>query len=185
VSPASDGPSGPRGPSRPGGAVAVRRPLRALEVRSAKDAVSATLAYYGISENIRAERVHTEWYDLVGPRIAQRTRPFGVVGKLLVIEVASSAWMQELNLLKPQILTGLLERVGKPALFDDIKFRLAGPTRPNQPDRRPRARATQASKPPAQPATGVARERIVREAEAVDDLELRELIARVRISNDR
>jgi hypothetical protein len=35
------------------------------------------------------------------------------------------------------------------------------------------------------PATGAAREAIVREVAAVDDDELRELIARVRITNDR
>jgi hypothetical protein len=35
------------------------------------------------------------------------------------------------------------------------------------------------------PATGAIRERIVREASAVDDDELRELIARVRITHDR
>lgn len=183
MSPASSGGSGGPPRSRPG-ALAPRRPSRALEARSAKDAVNATLAYYGISNDIRAERVHTEWYDLVGPRIAQRTRPFGVVGKLLVVEVASSAWLQELNLLKPQILTGLLERVGNPPLFDDIKFRLANNASRAQPDRRPPKRAAITMKPPL-PATGIARERIVKEVEQVDDLELRELIARVRIGNDR
>jgi hypothetical protein len=35
------------------------------------------------------------------------------------------------------------------------------------------------------PATGLARERIVHETSAVDDDELRELIARVRITHDR
>jgi hypothetical protein len=35
------------------------------------------------------------------------------------------------------------------------------------------------------PATGAAREQIVREVEVVDDAELRGLIARVRITNDR
>jgi hypothetical protein len=40
-------------------------------------------------------------------------------------------------------------------------------------------------RPVTPPATGVARERIVREVGAVDDAELRELIARVRITHDR
>jgi hypothetical protein len=35
------------------------------------------------------------------------------------------------------------------------------------------------------PASGAAREQIIREANVVDDDELRELIARVRIDNDR
>ena len=51
---------------------------------------------------------------------------------------------------------------------------LRGPRRPARPAR-----------PAPPPATGAARERIVREAAAVDDAELRELIARVRITHDR
>jgi hypothetical protein len=50
---------------------------------------------------------------------------------------------------------------------------------------RPPARPVPPPKPLPVPATGLAREQIVREAEAVDDVELRELIARVRIANDR
>ncbi|HEY6179851.1 MAG TPA: hypothetical protein VIX73_35600, partial [Kofleriaceae bacterium] len=42
-----------------------------------------------------------------------------------------------------------------------------------------------AIRPAPPPATGAARERIVREASRVDDDELRELIARVRITHDR
>jgi hypothetical protein len=104
---------------------------------------------------------------------------------MLWVEVATSAWLHELNLLRPQLLACLRERLGAPALFDDLRFRLAGASR------RPRValRAPQRPVPPPRPApppaTGAARERIVREASAVDDDELRELIARVRIIHDR
>ncbi len=161
------------------------RPPRARVMRSAQDAIRDVLALRGITDEIRAQRVHAEWSDLVGPKIASRTRPYGVTDRLLVIEVASSAWLQELNLLRPQILAGLLERLGPPRLFDELKFKLAGRTggaRPVPP--RPRAPAAPSGPAPV-PATGVAREQIVREVEAVDDLELRALIARVRIGNDK
>lgn len=162
-----------------------RRPSRALEPRSAKAAIGALLKFHGIADEVRARRVLTEWADLVGPRIASRTRPYGVNERTLVIEVASSAWLQELNLLRGQILTSLLERMGEPRLFDELKFKLAGRSGPRPDQGRPRARAPQPAPPPPTPATGLARERIVREVEKVDDLELRELIARVRINNDR
>jgi predicted nucleic acid-binding Zn ribbon protein len=172
---------------RPSRAGAGRRPARTLEPRSADAAVKDVLALYGITDEVRAERVHTEWYDLVGPRIAQRTRPYGIVGKTLVIEVASSAWVQELTLLRQQILTGLLARIGEPRLFEDLKFRLAGTTDRHRPLRvPPRGRPAPPPPPkPTEPATGIARENIARDVERVDDLELRELIARVRISHDR
>ena len=158
---------------------------RALEMRSAGDAVKAALAFHGISDRVRAERVLTEWFELVGQKIASRTRPYGVTDRVLVIEVASSAWLHELNLLKAQILAGLLDRLGEPKLFDDLKFKLAGRSggRPNL--IRPTPRPTAKPRPQPTPATGAAREQIAREVEKIDDDELRELIARVRIQNDR
>ncbi len=170
-------------PKRPRASSAVRAP-RALEPRTAAAAVGAALAFRGITDEIRASRLLTEWTELVGPRISARTRPSGVFDRVLVVEVASSAWMHELNLLKAQIVSGLIERLGEPRLFDELRFKLAtgrstAPARPRPP------RTTQPARPPAQPATGLAREQIIREAEKVDDAELRELIARVRIANNR
>jgi Dna[CI] antecedent, DciA len=162
-----------------------RGPPRTLETRSAKDAVAAVLAFRGVANDIRSERLGVEWTELVGPRIAERTRPDGIYDRTLVIEVVSSAWLQELNILRPQILAGLLERVGQPRLFDELKFKIAGRTK-RPPTTRPRGRAAPAAPlPMPMPATGLAREKIVREVEAVDDEELRELIARVRISHDK
>jgi hypothetical protein len=162
-----------------------RGPPRALGMLRAQDAITAALRFNGIADEVRANRILTEWTELVGPKIAQRTRPYGVTDRVLVIEVASSAWLQELNLLRPQIIAGLLERLGEPRLFDELKFKLAGRSGQHAPTPRPRPKPAAPAVPPPTPATGVAREQIVREVEAVDDVELRELIARVRIQNDK
>jgi predicted nucleic acid-binding Zn ribbon protein len=161
------------------------RPPRAFEQISAAAAVAKTLALHGISDEVRAGRLLTEWTDLVGPKIAQRTRPDGISDRVLWIEVATSAWLHELNLLRAQLVRGLVERLGEPRLFDDVKFRLAGRNRRDPVTLRPRARPAPPPRPAPIPATGVARESIVREVAGVDDEELRELIARVRIENDR
>src|SRR4051794_11704245 len=163
----------------------MKGPARTLGTLPASDAVAAALMFHGISDQVRAGRLLTEWSELVGPKIAQRTRPDGVTDRLLWVEVATSAWLHELNLLKPQLLMGLIARLGDPRMFDDIRFKLAGRSRREQTvPPRPRAKAPQPN-PPVMPATGASRERIVAEAAKVDDLELRELIARVRITNDR
>ena len=174
-------PPGP--PKRPRASSAVRPP-RALEPRTAAAAVGAALAFRGITDEIRASRLLTEWAELVGPKISARTRPSGVFDRVLVVEVASSAWMQELNLLRAQIFTGLVERLGQPRLFDELRFKLASGRGAALP-RKPPARPAQPPRPAAQPATGLAREQIIRDTEQVDDAELRELIARVRIANNR
>ena len=162
-----------------------RGPPRALEARSAGDAIKAALRFHGIADEVRAQRVLTEWADLVGAKISSRTRPYGVSERVLVIEVASSAWLHELNLLKNQILAGLLERLGEPKLFDDLKFKLAGRSGARATLIRPKPRAAPPPPRATAPATGAVREQIAREVEKVDDVELRELIARVRIQNDR
>lgn len=160
-----------------------RKPYRALEPTSAARAVASALKFHGISDEIRGQRVLTEWAELVGPKIAQRTRPDGVTDRVLWVEVATSAWLHELNLLKPQLLRGLNERLGTPRLFDEIRFKLAGRSR-RESVTAPRARPVPVRPAPI-PATGVNREKIVAEVASVDDLELRELIARVRITNDK
>src|SRR5690606_2490339 len=117
-------------PAPPGGVTRAarggKRPPRARAVTTAGDAVRAALALHGLADEIRGGRVLTEWAELVGPRIAQRTRPDRIVDRALWIEVATSAWLHELTLLKPQLLRGLRERLGEPALFDDLRLRLAG-----------------------------------------------------------
>jgi predicted nucleic acid-binding Zn ribbon protein len=160
------------------------RAARTFGMRPASEAVADALACRGLTNEVRAGRVLTEWTELVGSKIAQRTRPEGVTDRMLWVEVASSAWLHELNLLRPQLLHSLRERLGEPALFDDLRFRLAGRSRREPLVPRPRRPDPPRRELPP-PATGAARERIVREARAVDDDELRELIARVRITYDR
>jgi predicted nucleic acid-binding Zn ribbon protein len=174
----------PGGPPKRPRASSAYRPPRALEPRSAAAAVGAALAFRGITDEIRASRLLTEWTDLVGPKISARTRPSGVYDRVLVVEVASSAWLQELNLLRAQIFSGLIDRLGEPRLFDELRFKLASGRGTALP-RKPAPRAAPPPRPTTPPATGLAREQIIRDTEKVDDAELRELIARVRIANNR
>jgi predicted nucleic acid-binding Zn ribbon protein len=160
-------------------------PPRARETTSAAIAITRFLASHGLSDEIRAGRLVTEWSELVGPKIAQRSRPDGITDRVLWIEVATSAWLHELTMLRPQLVRGLLERLGEPRLFDDVRFKLAGRDRRDAVTLRARRKPAPPPKPMPMPATGAAREAIVREVGAVDDIELRELIARVRITHDK
>jgi len=62
-----------------------------------------------------------EWRSIVGPRIAARTRVGKVWKGTLTIKVASSAWSNELSLLKPELLAKL-RRAGRD--IDDLRFRV-------------------------------------------------------------
>jgi len=157
---------------------------RAKRVRAASAAIAEALQKRGLAEEIRAERLITEWVDLAGDRIAKRTRPIGIVDRVLRVEVATAAWMHELNLLRPQLLAGLFARFGEPRLFDDLKLVLAGRSKyPIAPPRRMKPPAPDLPHPVG--ATPIERMRIEHDTAAIEDPELREIIARVRIKNGR
>ncbi len=169
--------------------VQVRKPAppRAKRELPVADAITAALKLRGLSDEIRAGRLVTEWTTLVGPRIAARTRADGIVERTLTIEVATSAWLHELNLIRPQLTRDLTQRLGLPRLFDDLRFRLAGRTRdlsgrtptvvrpPTPPNWRP---------PPSAPSI-LEHQQILADAARIDDPDLRDLITRLRIVNNR
>ncbi|MBP6632429.1 MAG: DUF721 domain-containing protein [Kofleriaceae bacterium] len=156
--------------------------------RPAAAAVADVLAQRGLTEEIRAQRVVTEWRELVGPRIGARAWPDGLSKRVLWIQVSSSAWLHELTLLKAQLLATLRAALGEPPLFDDLRLHL-GSRRPESDDALAGVRARPApprvTRPAPTPATGPHRAAIEAETDAVADDELRELIRRVRIRNDR
>jgi hypothetical protein len=158
--------------------------------------VADALAWHGLSDELRAHRVVTDWRDIVGARIAQRAWPDGLTrsgrgdagARVLWIRVSSSAWLHELTLLKAQLTATIRDALGEPALFDEIRFHL-GARAPDPTDAlagiKQRAGLTQRRRPPPSPATGDRRAAIEAETDRVTDGELRALIRGVRIRNDR
>lgn len=75
-----------------------REPQRVSEV------LGAFLEKKGLRESfLRAEAVE-EWESSVGEAIAKVTRAQGVRQATLIVEVRSSSWLMELNLMKDEIL---------------------------------------------------------------------------------
>ncbi len=63
----------------------------------------------GLREEMLRAQVVEDWAGRVGEIIAGVTRPRYVSGDVLVVEVRSSAWLMELNLMKRDILERLNE----------------------------------------------------------------------------
>jgi len=64
------------------------------------------------------------WEELVGPVIAANSRPVGLKDNLLLVDVASSVWMQQLQFLKAEIIGRI--NAGLPeAAIEKIRFRIA------------------------------------------------------------
>lgn len=80
----------------------------------------------------QVSRVFGIWPEVVGPAISQHTKPRYYRQGVLIVEVASAAWANELSMLKAGILRNLDKRLGK-GLIKDIRWQVAPPFRPGTP----------------------------------------------------
>jgi predicted nucleic acid-binding Zn ribbon protein len=68
------------------------------------DVLSGFLDKAGLRESVLRVEAVQEWEDRVGEAIARVTRAQGVREATLIVEVRSSSWLMELNLMKDEIL---------------------------------------------------------------------------------
>ncbi len=99
--------------------------MRSLQGPPRVDTVLAqVLEKYGVRESVERLEVLQEWSDIVGDPLSEVTRVRGVDNKTLLIEVRSSAWMTELQVLKNDVLNRVNERF-EAVVFEKIVFVLA------------------------------------------------------------
>jgi predicted nucleic acid-binding Zn ribbon protein len=68
-------------------------------------------------------RIRELWEEIVGAGIAKNAQPVAYQKKLLLVNVTSSVWIQQLQFLKGDILSRIKEVSGE-GMVDDIKFRI-------------------------------------------------------------
>ncbi len=68
-------------------------------------------------------QVWSLWDNAVGEAIAKNARPEAFKGILLLVNVVSSTWMQDLQFLKKDIIKKINDALGK-ALVEEIKFKI-------------------------------------------------------------
>lgn len=66
--------------------------------------LEAFLEKKGLRAQVRRQEVLEDWAERVGDRIAAVTRPRAMAEGTLFVEVRSSAWLMELNMMKGEIL---------------------------------------------------------------------------------
>jgi len=72
------------------------------------EALRRYLAKAGLGERLAQAQVIPDWPRLVGPQIAAVTHPESVAPDgTLFVRVATSAWMNELQLMAPQIMAAV------------------------------------------------------------------------------
>jgi predicted nucleic acid-binding Zn ribbon protein len=72
----------------------------------------------GLQGSLGEYRILGQWEKTVGASIARHAQPRSVRGKKLYLSVDSPAWMQQLSLLKPEIIEKLNGNLGKDTIKD-------------------------------------------------------------------
>lgn len=76
-----------------------------------EEALEAYVKRKGLKRRLDQASVIPEWEEMVGPQIAAVTTPhFVTQSGVLIVSVTTSAWMQELQLMSPEILRKLGSR---------------------------------------------------------------------------
>ena len=88
-----------------------RRPRSKLE--AVGPVLGDLLEGLGLEHRMREFRAVEIWEATVGEPVAQRTRPVGIRDGVLFVEVSSSVWMQELVLLRDEIVERLNANLGE------------------------------------------------------------------------
>lgn len=68
-------------------------------------------------------RVWQLWDSAVGSAIAANTRPVSLKGRQMVVLVANSPWLHQLQFLKKQMIDEINRRMGE-VIVDEIKFKI-------------------------------------------------------------
>ena len=83
--------------------------------------VDGLLEKHGVQDQVRRMDVLDLWSEIVGDTVAGVTRAKGVDEATLFVEVRSSAWLMELNMMKGEFLARVNERLPETPL-DRIVF---------------------------------------------------------------
>lgn len=92
-------------------------PIRRLDVL-----LSEALGRGPLRRGLREQEALAEWPKIVGSGVADHSRAIALQDGILLVQVESSVWAQELSLLKPRIQQALNERLGSDRV-KDVRFR--------------------------------------------------------------
>jgi hypothetical protein len=88
-------------------------------------ALPQVLQQMNLGERLREGRIMDLWPEVVGPTVAERSRPVKCRDGVLTVAVSSSVWLQQLTMMRQEIVRLFAERIGKGAITE-ISFTAHG-----------------------------------------------------------
>lgn len=80
-----------------------------------------TLQSAGIADRVDRQTAIAFWEEIVGPKLAEKTKALRVEKDVLKVRVVSASWRNELVFFKQAILKKIAERIGE-GKINDIYF---------------------------------------------------------------
>ena len=71
-----------------------------------------------LQKRLREARIWEVWQEAVGEQIASRAKPLSFRDGILTVAVTSSSWLQQLSLMKPEIIQNVNEAAGEEIVKD-------------------------------------------------------------------
>ena len=75
-----------------------------------------------LQKRLREAHIWEVWQEAVGEKIASRARPLSFRDGILTVAVSGSAWLQQLSMMKPEIMQSLNEAAAE-EIVKDIFFK--------------------------------------------------------------
>lgn len=155
----------------------MRKRGKQANLQSLGNVLQGVLKKHNIFLDAEEQRLLEIWRKAVGPQISVQTRPDRLKRDTLFVKVSSSAWMQQLHVLKPEIIEKINGLLGKESV-KNIHFSI-GETSPAA----LRDSYTVSLSPDSYPLRDKDKKMIEKSIASVADPELKEILRRVMTKN--
>ena len=88
--------------------------------QSLGETIQAFLRKHGLEDEVRIQRILTDWEAFVGKPIAQATEKVWFENGTLHVYMSSPAWRNEMVMARIRLQRSLNERIGKPLIREII-----------------------------------------------------------------
>jgi hypothetical protein len=97
--------------------------LGAMKIEKLSNTLQKIISAGGLAGRLGIYRVMGQWEPAVGAVIASHAQPLSLRGKKLLVQVDSPVWMQQLSMLKPELIEKVNGRMGE-IMIKDITLKL-------------------------------------------------------------
>lgn len=100
------------------------RPKKIRQPTAVSQVLAQALRNYGLEQGIARYRFVLHWSEIVGPEIAQRSKPETLRNGRLTVKVTDSNWAQELSFQAPLIIKRLQRFLADDQVVKELFFRV-------------------------------------------------------------